>query len=121
MDLLSTGGRTESEIITWLKKKTGPPAVELTTADEFKEFKEKSDVVVVGFYADKESDAAKAFIGAAQGMDDVQFGIVHDADIAKEHNVAENVVLFKKVMLSNVFWSKKIYIYLDSSAAHLQL
>ena len=54
-------------------------------------------------------------------MDDVQFGIVHDADIAKEHNVAENVVLFKKVMLNNAFWSKKIYIYLDSSAAHLQL
>ena len=103
MDLLSTGGRTESEIITWLKKKTGPPAVELTTADEVKEFKEKSDVVVVGFYTDKESDAAKAFVGAAQGMDDVQFGIIHDADIAKEHNVAENVVLFKKVKLSNAF------------------
>lgn len=91
-----SGGRTEAEIVTWLKKKTGPPAVELKTADEVKEFKEKSEVVVVGFYADRESDAAKAFIEAAQGMDDIQFGIVHDADLAKEHSAVENLVLFKK-------------------------
>ena len=103
LELLSTGGRTEAEIITWLKKKTGPPAVELKTADEVKDFKEKSDVVVVGFYTDKESDAAKAFVEAAQGMDDIQFGIVHDADLAKEHSAVENLVLFKKVMLNILY------------------
>ena len=98
MYLNSVGGRTADEIITWLDKKTGPPAKELKTADEVKEFVDKKNVVVVGFYKDKESDAAKAFIEAAQGIDDLEFGIVHDEAIAKEHKVEEdNVVLFKKV------------------------
>ena len=96
--LNTVGGRTADEIITWLDKKTGPPAKELKTADEVKEFVDKKNVVVVGFYKDKESDAAKAFIEAAQGVDDLEFGIVHDEAIAKEHKVEEDkVVVFKKV------------------------
>lgn len=91
------GGRTSEEIITWLSKKTGPPAKELKTADEVKEFVDKKNVVVVGFYKDKESDAAKAFVEAAQGVDDLEFGIVHDEAIAKENKVeSDNVVVFKK-------------------------
>lgn len=98
MYLNSAGGRTAEEIITWLSKKTGPPAKELKTADEVKEFVDKKNVVVVGFYKDKESDAAKAFIEAAQGVDDLEFGIVHDEAVAKEHKVEnDNVVVFKKV------------------------
>ena len=94
----SAGGRTSEEIITWLSKKTGPPAKELKTADEVKEFIDKKNVVVVGFYKDKESDAAKAFVEAAQGVDDLEFGIVHDEAIAKENKVEnDNVVVFKKV------------------------
>ena len=94
----SAGGRTSEEIITWLSKKTGPPAKELKTADEVKEFVDKKNVVVVGFYKDKESDAAKAFVEAAQGVDDLEFGIVHDEAIAKENKVeSDNVVVFKKV------------------------
>ena len=59
---------------------------------------DKRDVVVIGFYKDKESDAAKAFIEAAQGLDAIEFGIVHDEALAKEHKVeGENLVLFKKV------------------------
>lgn len=99
-DVLLTGGRTASEIVTWLEKKTGPPAKELATADEIKEFTIKKDVIVVGFYKDKESDGAKAFLEAAQGIDDIEFGIVHDEALAKEHNVeGDNVVLFKKVLV----------------------
>lgn len=100
---IHAGGRTADDIVTWLAKKTGPPAKELTTADEIKEFTAKSDVMVVGFYKDKESDAAKAFIEAAQGIDDIEFGIVHDEALAKDNNVeGDNFVLFKKVQFS--FW-----------------
>jgi len=91
-----SGGRTEAEIVTWLKKKTGPPATALDTSDAVKTFLEK-EVAVVGFFADKESDAAKAFVQAADGIDDVEFGIVTDAAIAKENNVdGDKIVLFKK-------------------------
>ena len=100
INVLFTGGRTAPEIVSWLEKKTGPAAKELTTADEIKEFSTKKDVIVVGFYKDKESDAAKAFMEAAQGIDDIEFGIVHDEALAKEHNVeGDNVVLFKKVLV----------------------
>lgn len=99
-DALLTGGRQAPDIVTWLEKKTGPPAKELTTTDEIKEFTAKKDVVVVGFYKDKESDTAKAFLEAAQGIDDIEFGLVQDEALAKEHSVeGDNVVLFKKVLL----------------------
>lgn len=90
------GGRTASEIVSWLKKKTGPPATSLESSDAVKTFLEK-DVAVVGFFADKESEGAKAFLSAADGIDDVEFGIVSDAAIATENKVeGDKVVLFKK-------------------------
>lgn len=82
-----------------MKKKTGPPATNLETAEAVTKFLEK-EVAVVGFFADKESDAAKAYIKAADGIDDVEFGVVSDATIAKEHSVeGDKIVLFKKVKL----------------------
>jgi len=70
-----SGGRTADEIVTWLNKKTGPPAKVLVTAEEVKAFIEPKDVAVVGFFADQESELAKAFIQAADGMDDLEFAI----------------------------------------------
>lgn len=98
------GGRTESEIVTWLKKKTGPPAASLGTADDVKKFLEK-DVAVVGFFSDKDSDGTKAFTSAADGIDDVEFGIVSDAAIASDYKVeGDKIVLFKKV---KIYYKKK--------------
>ena len=45
-----TGGRSQEEIVNWLKKKTGPPAEELTTVDDLDKLKESDDVVVVGAF-----------------------------------------------------------------------
>lgn len=92
------GGRTSEEIVTWLKKKTGPPAQTLATSDETKAFIDARSVAVIGFFADVESDDAKAFLQAASELDDVEFGITTDADSIK--TFAEDkkpaVVLFKK-------------------------
>lgn len=44
------GGRQSADIINWLKKKTGPPATELKGTDAASAFKEKQDVVVIGFF-----------------------------------------------------------------------
>ena len=41
--VLSLGGRTAAEIVSWLEKKTGPPAKELITAEDVKAFTEKSN------------------------------------------------------------------------------
>jgi protein disulfide-isomerase A1 len=44
------GGRSQEEIVSWLKKKTGPPAEELKTVDELNTFKESDDVVIIGAF-----------------------------------------------------------------------
>lgn len=90
------GGRTENEIVSWLKKKTGPSATELNTAADVKEFTDKRDVAVVGFFSNKDSDLAKAFLKAADGIDDVEFGISTPAESGELALKEDKIVLFKK-------------------------
>lgn len=45
-----TGGRAQDQIISWLKKKTGPAADELKTVAELNKLKEAGDVVVIGAF-----------------------------------------------------------------------
>jgi len=80
------------------RKKTGPAAKALTTADEIKEFHGAANVAVVGFFADKESAYASAFLETAAAVDDHPFGIVHDKSVFADFGVAgdESIVLFKK-------------------------
>ncbi len=49
------GGRTADTIVTWVEKKTGPPAVTLDSVDAAKKFIEDNEVVIVGFFADAAS------------------------------------------------------------------
>jgi len=91
------GGRTADEIVSWLLKKTGPAAKTLESADDTKTFIEGADVVVVGFFKSADSDAAKAFLQSAGGIDEYPFAIVTDSAIASENKVdGEAVVVFKK-------------------------
>jgi len=91
------GGRQASDIVNWLKKKTGPPAAALDTVDAAKALIEKEEVVVIGFFKDQTSDAAKAYLAVAAETDDVPFGITSSDDVFSEYKVkADNVVLFKK-------------------------
>lgn len=92
------GGRTAEEIVNWLKKKSGPPATTLTSSADVTKLKESGDVVVVGFFKDLNSDAAKQFLAVAQGVDNIPFGITSEQALFTEFEVkADNgVVLFKK-------------------------
>ena len=92
------GGRTADTIVTWVEKKTGPPAVALDSVDAAKAFIEDNEIAVVGFFADLDSDAAKAFKEVAGSNDDYKFGIATTgSEVATENKVeAESIVLFKK-------------------------
>nr|WIM01430.1 protein disulfide isomerase [Limnephilus flavicornis] len=91
------GGRQADDIVAWLLKKTGPPAKELTTAQEAKDFVESVNVATVGFFKDRESDAAKAFLAVASAMDDQVFGITSNEEVCKEFEAkCGSVILFKK-------------------------
>jgi len=87
------GGRKEAEIVSWVTKKSGPPAVDVNGADAAGKFKEDNEVAVVGFVS---GDALAAFNAAGDSFDDVPFGIL-DADAAAALEVAEGqVALFKQ-------------------------
>uniref|UniRef100_A0A2I9LPF6 Protein disulfide-isomerase n=1 Tax=Centruroides hentzi TaxID=88313 RepID=A0A2I9LPF6_9SCOR len=92
-----TGGRTANDIVNWLKKKTGPPAINLNTVEEAVQFKDSKDVVVIGFFKDPESKPAKAYLEAAYAIDDHPFGITSDEKVYKEFKVEKDtIILFKK-------------------------
>ena len=92
-----TGGRTTDTIVSWVEKKSGPPAISLANPEASKKFVEDNKVAVIGFFKDKETDEAKAFLEAADTMEGIPFAITSEDDVFKAHEVEGNkIVLFKK-------------------------
>ena len=91
------GGKTETKIVSWINKKTGPPAKELGDAEAVKKFTDDREVAVVGFFVDKESDLAKAFIKVADDTtDDMEFGIAAPASSGDLAVTGDKIVITKK-------------------------
>ncbi|KAF6736463.1 Protein disulfide-isomerase A2 [Oryzias melastigma] len=92
-----TGTRTPSGIVQWLKRRSGPGAADLDSADSAAEFIKAHNVTVVGFFDDLESEAAGVFKEVAFDLTDVEFGVTASPEVFKEYEVTSNsVVLFKK-------------------------
>ena len=89
-----TGGRTEAEIVNWMRKKTGPPSKELKTVEEVEDFKKASEVAVV--YFGKPGEGFDSYVSNAKLFDDVAFAHCHE-DACATHFSAESgsVVMFK--------------------------
>ncbi|CAH2090951.1 unnamed protein product [Euphydryas editha] len=91
-----SGGRQADDIIAWLKKKTGPPAVEVASAEQAKELIAANNVVIFGFFPDQGADKAVTFLNTAGLVDDQIFAIVTDEKVIEELEAQpEDVVLFK--------------------------
>ncbi|XP_062401384.1 protein disulfide-isomerase [Sardina pilchardus] len=92
-----SAGRTADDIVNWLKKRTGPSATTLTEVTQAESLMSDNEVAVIGFFKDVDSDGAKAFLKAAEAVDDVPFGITSDAGIYSNYEMSKDgVVLFKK-------------------------
>merc|ERR1711872_511249 len=90
------GGRTADTIVSWLEKKTGPPALAVASVEEATAFVAGKDVAVIGVFADQTTDAAKAFLAAAANIDDIPFAITSSAEVAAEHKIVGEAVLLLK-------------------------
>lgn len=92
-----SGGRQGDDIVSWLIKKTGPPATSLTTVEEAKNFVENANVAVIGFFKDQGTDLAKAFLAVASAIDDIPFGISENDEVSGNYEAQDgSIVLLKK-------------------------
>ncbi|PIA19000.1 protein disulfide isomerase, partial [Coemansia reversa NRRL 1564] len=91
------GTRTESGIVSYMRKQLLPPLSKLD-ADSFDKFTKSDRVVVVGFVEDSESDEYAVLDTLAKELrDDFTFGVVADKDLAKEQGVTSpGVVVYKQ-------------------------
>lgn len=71
------GGRTQADIVNWIKKKTGPPSTQLKDAAHLDEQKQ-GNKVLVAFFGSEDSEQFKQFQAAALALDGVAF--VHSSD-----------------------------------------
>merc|ERR1712036_43298 len=90
------GGRTADTIVSWLEKKTGPPAKALASLDDAKAYTEGKSVSIIGFFKDETTDAAKGYLAAAGMMDDFEFGITGDDAVFAEYGIEGEAVLLLK-------------------------
>ena len=88
-----TGGRKESEVINWMRKKSGPATKDLKTAEEVEKFQKDNDVVLVYFGSDKDDIAV--FTKVARKNEDFPFAVVEAEDVIKKFAKPKTIVLFK--------------------------
>ena len=92
-----SGPREAKGIVSWLEKKTGPPAVDVEDAAGVKALTDKEDVVVVGLFKNQKSDEAKEFIKTADKIDDMKFAITSSEALFKEYKIkSDNAVIVLK-------------------------
>ncbi|XP_022130070.2 protein disulfide-isomerase [Pieris rapae] len=91
-----SGGRQADDIIAWIKKKTGPPAVNVASSEQAKELIAANNVIIFGFFPDQTTQKAVAFLNTAGLVDDQVFAIVTDEKLIEELEAkSEDVVLYK--------------------------
>ncbi|XP_023273166.1 protein disulfide-isomerase-like [Seriola lalandi dorsalis] len=92
-----TGKRSAEGIIQWLKRRTGPGAAVLDSAQSAAQFIDAHSITVVGFFDSLESEAAKVFKEVAFDTTDTEFATTTTPEVFQKYEVkANSVVLFKK-------------------------
>ncbi|MCP3683415.1 MAG: thioredoxin fold domain-containing protein [bacterium] len=89
------GGRTEPEIVSWLRKKTGPPSKEFTAASDVEAWNNSNEVGLVFFGSNAE--LFEVFQNVARSNDDVSFGYCSTDECLTHFNAKHGqVTIFKK-------------------------
>ncbi len=92
------GGRQAADIVSYLKKATGPPAKTISTVAELSALEEENEVFVVGYFSDAQSDSAKAFLTVASKDDDTIYAISSSDEIKNKLAVSGDAVVLLKTV-----------------------
>jgi protein disulfide-isomerase A1 len=90
------GGRTESEIISWLNKKTGPAATQVNSEEDLNKLQDTHDVVALGVFSSPDSSAAKNFLSTAANDDLHVYAVSYDASVRSKLGVSSDSVIVLK-------------------------
>ncbi|XP_035516453.1 protein disulfide-isomerase A2 [Morone saxatilis] len=92
-----TGKRSVEGIIQWMKRRAGPGAPVLDSADSAAQFIDSHKIAVVGFFDSLEGESAKVFKEVALDVVDTEFAVSASPEVFQKYEVkANSVVLFKK-------------------------
>lgn len=91
------GGRTDLDIVNWIKKRTGPSVVVLDSLEAVKKLVESNEVVVLLFGDSLTGETYQAFEKVSKNVDDVTFGYCELSDARDFYRADTNsVILLKK-------------------------
>lgn len=90
------GGRSADDIVTWIKKHSGPPAKTLESSDDIVALQESGDAVVIGYFSDVASDNAKAFLSLASADDNLQYGISSNSAVKDHLSLSSDTIVVLK-------------------------
>jgi protein disulfide-isomerase A1 len=77
------GDRTAEGIVNWLKKKTGPFAATLDSADKLAELETENPILMLAYFSAFEGAEYEAFKSVGSAIEDVVFVQTTDAAVAK--------------------------------------
>jgi len=79
-----SAGREADDIVKWVQKKSGPPAITVETADALSDLEAAEAVVVLGYFKEFKGAEFDVFSKVAQTTEDVTFAQTTDAAAAKQ-------------------------------------
>ena len=118
------GGRTEDEIVQWMRKKAGPASKTLASVKDVNDFATGAEVAIV-FFGVMES-LQTIFLELAKAYDDVQFGECSSQECLSHYNVSNgNIVIFRKfdhmnnAELKTVYTAEELKTFVDGNSTRL--
>ena len=90
------GGRSAADIVSYVKKASGPAAKTLNSAADFATMEEENDVFAIGYFADVSSANAKAYMAVAGADDTTTFAITSSDEIKSKLGVSGDTVAVVK-------------------------
>lgn len=98
------GPRESSGIVKHMRSQVGPSSKECTSAEEVEKLLAKEEVVIVGFFENKDADLYDHFLKVADKQrESWVFGHTFNKDLLKKYGHTNKVVLFRPSVLKSKF------------------